>query len=430
MGAFHTITQSLAEGGLMAWDTLWALVLGFAISGAVQAFVSRTQMRRAMGDHTPSTVAGASFLGAVSSSCSYAASAMAKSLFAAGADFTTSMVFMFASTNLVVELGLVLWLLIGWQFALAEFVGGTIMIVLLSVVLPRVVPRTAQDRARDALSGSDTAGEGGGLAARGRIRSLGGWADAAGYMVSDLTMLRKELVVGFVVAGFLAEAVPTSVWQSLFITGHGAWSSLENVALGPFLAVISFVCSIGNVPLAAALWSGGISFGGTVSFVFADLITVPLLLIYRKYYGARLTGRLVGVFWVVMSVSGLATEYLFRAAGIIPTTHPAVVVTTTWHWNYTSVLDFVALAAFAGLYLLYRNRERFGGAQGYAKDPVCGMQVECASAPASQLQGDQRWYFCSDGCREAFAANPGRYLSSTQGGPGSGSPGATEVASR
>lgn len=418
MSVWHTITRSLAEGGLMFWDTLWALVLGFALSGVVQAFVSRAQMRRALGDHTPKTVARSSFLGAVSSSCSYAATAMAKSLFAAGADFTSAMIFMFASTNLVVELGLVLWLLIGWQFALAEFVGGTIMIILLAAIVPRVVPVTRADQARKALasrSGSDgqehargAAEDADDTAVPGRWRTLGGWADAAGYMVSDLTMVRKELAVGFVVAGVLAVAVPTSIWQALFITGHGGWSSLENVALGPFLALISFVCSIGNVPLAAALWSGGISFGGTISFVFADLITLPLLLIYRKYYGGRLTLRLLGVFWAVMSVSGLATEYLFKAAGIVPATHPAVVVATTWRWNYTTILDLIALVAFAGLYLLYRNRERIGGGQGYAKDQVCGMQVERASAPAQLTRDGQTWYFCSDGCAESFLAKSQR----------------------
>ncbi|MGH9066284.1 MAG: permease [Acidimicrobiales bacterium] len=428
MTVLHTIGQSLAEGGSMLWDTLWALVLGFALSGAVQAFVSRARMRRALGSHSPAVVARASFLGAVSSSCSYAASAMAKSLFAGGADFTSAMVFMFASTNLVVELGLVRWLLLGWQFALAEFVGGAIMVVLLSAILPRVVPPARERRTRQALprsshggdhdhgGGDDGPGHGGGDdhghghggedagSDPGRIRTWAGWADAASYMVSDLTMLRKELLVGFLVAGFLAVVVPTSVWQALFVTGHGVWSSLENVALGPFLALISFVCSVGNVPLAAALWSGGITFGGTVSFVFADLITIPLLLIYRKYYGGGLTLRLLGVFWAVMSLSGLATEYIFQAAGLVPTGRPPLVVAATWRWNYTTILDLVALAAFAFLYLLHRNRERLGGGRGYAKDPVCGMQVEQATAPARLETGGQTWYFCSDRCAESFGA--------------------------
>ncbi|MDQ1725086.1 MAG: uncharacterized protein QOG52_2114, partial [Frankiaceae bacterium] len=303
------VLDSLSAGLSMFWETLWALVVGFGLSGAVQAFVSRERMQRELGDHRPRTVAKAGLYGAISSSCSYAASALAKTLFARGADFTAAQAFMFASTNLVVELGVVLWLLIGWQFAAAEFVGGALMMALLGVVLPRVVPARAAEEARRRVLAIDTHGAGAHehdhepapvAAGPSGIRSRAGWSNAAGYTISDLTMLRKELVIGFVVAGFADAAVPISFWRSLFLTGHGGWSLLENAVLGPFLAIISFVCSIGNVPLAAALWSGGISFGGVIAFVFADLITVPLLLIYRKYYGTRLTLRLLATFWATM----------------------------------------------------------------------------------------------------------------------------------
>src|SRR5438067_1165519 len=235
-----TIGRSLSDGAGMFWETLWALVLGFGLSGVVQAFVSRAEMQRALGDHRPRTIAKAGFFGAISSSCSYAASALAKTLFQRGADFTAAQAFMFASTNLVLELGIVLWLLIGWQFAAAEFVGGAIMIVLLAVVLPRVVSSSEQTTARDALGTGHDGHAGhddpdaphptGSL--RDRVRSLAGWSDAAGYTISDLTMLRRELVIGFVVAGFADAAVPVRFWKSLFITGHGFWSSLENVVLG------------------------------------------------------------------------------------------------------------------------------------------------------------------------------------------------------
>jgi YHS domain-containing protein/uncharacterized membrane protein YraQ (UPF0718 family) len=420
-----TIGASLLDGAGMFWETLWALVLGFALSGAVQAFVSRAEMQKALGDHRPRTVAKASVFGAISSSCSYAASALAKTLFARGADFTAAQVFMFASTNLVVELGIVLWLLLGWQFALAEFVGGAIMIALLALVLPRVVRPAEQAAAREALGadaapGGATSRDGGAQDAalpwRQRIRSRAGWADAAGYTISDLTMLRKELVIGFVVAGFADAAVPVDVWRALFLTGHGFWSSLENVLLGPFLAVISFVCSVGNVPLAAALWSGGISFGGTIAFVFADLIALPLLLIYRRYYGTRITLKLLAVFWATMSIAGLATEYLFSAAGIEPSASAGMhgmVGRDVFGWNHTTVLDVIALVAFAGLYWLYRNRERFGGGAGYAKDPVCGMQVEVAHAPATATHDGTTYFFCSDHCRHRFDADPARFAAGT-----------------
>ena len=413
-GAAQAVGASLGEAATMFWNTLWALILGFGLSGAVQAFVSRHSMQRVLGDHRPATIGKAGVLGAVSSSCSYAASALAKTLFVRGADFTASMVFMFASTNLVVELGVVLWLLLGWQFALAELVGGAIMIVLLTVALPRVLPARRLGTARTALAADAGPGEGdGGGAAtplRERVRSRAGWSDAAGYTISDLTMLRRELVIGFLVAGFAAVLVPTTVWQSLFLTGHGFWSSLENAVLGPVLAMISFVCSVGNVPLAAALWSGGIGFGGVVSFVFADLITLPLILIYRKYYGTGLTLRLVAVFWATMSLAGLAVEYLFAALGILPGAAPPVPAMSGVSWNYTTWLNVVALVVLAVLVHLHRTRARHGGGTGYAQDPMCGMQVEIANAPASAEYDGGRYHFCCDGCRDGFLAQPERFV--------------------
>ena len=409
MSLFSGVWHGVDEAFFMFWETLWALVLGFALSGVVQAFVSRGSMRRVLGDHRPVTVGRASFFGVVSSSCSYASSALAKTLFARGADFTAAMVFMVASTNLVVELGIVLWLLIGWAFALAEFVGGAIMIVLLGLALPRVIPERWIADARDRLNREATPA---GMdepepvePLRERIRTRRGWGDASSYTISDLSMVGKELVIGFGAAGFLAALVPNDVWRSLFLTGHGFWSSLENVVLGPFLAIISFVCSVGNVPLAAALWQGGISFGGVVSFVFADLITLPLLSIYRRYFGTAITLRLLATFWATMSIAGLAVEYLFRGIGIADPGRPSMVVHTGFHWNYTTVLNLVAVAGFAVLYWLYRHRDTTGGR--YAKDPVCGMQVEVEHAPATATVGEQQYWFCSDHCRHRFVGEHG-----------------------
>jgi YHS domain-containing protein len=311
------------------------------------------------------------------------------------------MVFMFASTNLVIELGIVLWVLIGWEFALAEFVGGAIMIVLFVLAARVFLPRTETDAARSRLGEAEIRDADG---SRPRPTTLAGWADAASYTLADLKMLRKEMAAGYLVAGFLAVLVPTSVWHHVFVSGHGFWTSLENVVVGPFIAIVSFVCSVGNVPLAAALWHGGISFGGVVSFVFADLITLPLLLIYRRYYGGRLALKLLAIFWTVMSAAGLAVEYLFRAAGIEPTRRPAVVAPTGFQWNYTTYLDIVFLVVFAGLWWLARNQRRLGGGVGYAIDPVCGMQVEIANAAASTDREGEVAYFCSDHCRHRFEA--------------------------
>jgi uncharacterized membrane protein YraQ (UPF0718 family) len=439
MSVLHRAWHGLDEAFFMFWATLWALVLGFALSGAVQAFVSRGEMQRVLGNHRPATLGKASFFGVISSSCSYASTALAKSLFSRGADFTASLVFMIASTNLVVELGIVLWLLIGWQFALAEFVGGAIMIVLLGLIVPRAIPESWVSEARDRLNAeeaapasghdhrhgahdhdgthdggaTDEAGAGG-EALRSRIRSRRGWGDAAGYTISDLTMLRKELLIGFAVSGYLAALVPADFWRSIFWTGHGFWSSLENVLIGPFLAIISFVCSVGNVPLAAALWQGGISFGGVVAFVFADLITLPLLAIYRKYFGARIMVRILITFWLTMSFAGLAVEYVFQWLQVPPPARPEMVVHTGFSWNYTTFLNIAALLGFAVLYWLYRHRDLTSGQ--YAKDPVCGMQVEVAHAPASRRFESQTIYFCSDHCAHRFDADPRRFAAAAAAG--------------
>ncbi|HEX9624779.1 MAG TPA: permease [Streptosporangiaceae bacterium] len=454
------IGSSLREAFFMFWETLWALIGGFALSGAVQAFVPRETLRAKLGDHRPAAVTRASVVGALSSSCSYAASAMAKSLFAKGADFVTSMIFMFASTNLVVELGLVLVVLIGWEFVVAEYVGGIIMIVLLALLgslflsgravsAARAkldqeheqgtdrVHRTGHEQGAPASHGHDTHDHGGhdhdthdhgghDHEAHGTgdepaqpwqraIRTKAGWADAATYTVADLTMLRREMIIGFGVAGFIAVLVPNAFWHVFFITGHGIWTSIENAIVGPFIALISFVCSIGNVPLAAALWKGGISFGGVVSFIFADLIALPLVLIYRKFYGTRLALRMLAVFWAVMATAGLLTELIFSGAGLIPTSRPIQIVPEQLTWNYTTLLNIIFGGIFAFLYFLYRNRSRFGGGDGYAIDPVCRMQVEKSAAPRQVSIEGQTYWFCSDRCCDRFDAGPARFADVSSG---------------
>jgi YHS domain-containing protein len=248
-----------------------------------------------------------------------------------------------------------------------------------------------------------------------RLRSLAGWADAASFTMADITMLRREMLIGFGVAGFLAALVPTQVWSVVFISHHGLLTAVENAVIGPLIAIISFVCSIGNVPLAAALWKGGISFGGVVSFVFADLITLPLLLIYRKFYGGRLTLWILASFWLVMSVTGLVIGEIFSLLHLVPMIRPVRIVPESFAWNYTAILDLIFLAVLGTLYYLHRNRSRFGGGLGYAIDPVCGMQVETATAPArAEYQGNVFW-FCSDRCETKFVEAPARYADGKTG---------------
>jgi YHS domain-containing protein/uncharacterized membrane protein YraQ (UPF0718 family) len=357
---------------------------------------------------------------------------MTKSLFVKGADFVAAMVFMFASTNLVIELGIVLIVLMGWQFAVSEFVGGFIMIGLLASIgglwlRGRLVVQ-AKERLTEASGHDHEHGPPENEALQRqpwatKLRSKAGWADSSTYTMADLTMLRKELVIGYVVAGFLATLVPVHFWNTVFLHGHGFWTSLENVIVGPFIAIISFVCSVGNVPLAAALWHGGISFGGVISFIFADLIALPILLIYRRYYGTRLTLRILAVFWAVMATAGLITEGIFRIAGLVPKTRPTQIVPDHFSWNYTSYLNVIFLALFGLLYWTYRNRVRLGGGDGYALDPTCGMQIVMANAPASVMHDGTRFYFCSDHCAERFSADPERHadqlVNRSHGGHGS-----------
>lgn len=402
------LIAGLREGGWMFFDTFWALVLGFTLSGAVQAFVSRRQMQRSLGNHTLGSVGRASFFGMVSSSCSYAASALARSLVAKGADFTASMIFMFASTNLVIELGLVLWVLIGWQFALAEFVGGAIMILLLWLLLPRIVPAVPSHVLESPMRSGMPDVEDRPL--REKMKSRRGWSDAAGYTIGDFTMLRVELVVGFVVAGLAMTVVPLHVWRSLFLSGHGLWSAIENAIIGPFLAFISFVCSVGNVPLAAALWNAGITFGGVIAFIFADLLALPLVMIYRKYYGTQLAIRLSLTFWLVMSLSGLLTEGIFQLLKLIPSQSAGHMSQTHFGFNATTILNALALLVLLVVFWLYQTRDRTGASNEFAKDLVCGMQVRIADAPASTEHEGQMYYFCMQGCKEAFVANPQKYL--------------------
>jgi uncharacterized membrane protein YraQ (UPF0718 family)/YHS domain-containing protein len=418
VGWVDAIGRSLREGVFMFWETLWPLILGFGLSGAVQSFVSHDSLQRSLGDHRPRSLVRATGLGAISSSCSYAATAMSKSLFVKGADFVATLVFMFASTNLVVELGIVLVVLMGWQFAASEFVGGLIMIGLLGSLgglwLRGRLVASAREHLRSEAQGDHHHGppENTGLQEQpwaSKLRSTGGWADSATYTMADLTMIRKELLIGYVVAGFLATVVPVHLWNAIFLHGHGFWTSLENVIVGPLVALLSFVCSVGNVPLAAALWHGGISFGGVISFIFADLIALPILLIYRRYYGTNLTVRLLALFWLIMATAGLVTEGIFRAAGLVPKTRPTHIVPDHFSWNYTSYLNIAFLCLFGLLYWTYRNRARLGGGGGYALDPVCGMQVVTASAPATVIDAGQKYYFCSDRCADKFATDPHRY---------------------
>ncbi|MFI9272993.1 permease [Kitasatospora sp. NPDC052896] len=353
----QAIRHALSITGSMTWEIAWALILGFLLSAVVQAVVRRATVVRLLGDARPRTLALAAGLGMASSSCSYAAVALARSLFRKGADFTAALAFEIASTNLVVELGVILALLMGWQFTAAEFVGGPIMIVVLALLFrrwlsPRLV-REAREQADRGLAGSmeghaamdmSVRREGGFVQ---RLLSAEGFTSVAHVFVMEWVAILRDLVGGLLIAGAVAAWVPDSFWHSFFFAGHPLAARFWGPLVGPLVALVSFVCSVGNVPLAVVLWKGGISFGGVVSFVFADLLILPILNIYRKYYGLRMAAFLAGTSYLAMAAAGYAVELLFRALGLVPDQRHARIPMAGIRWDYTSWLNvaFLLLAA-------------------------------------------------------------------------------------
>ena len=352
-----TVGEGLEQSFLMAYQVWWALVLGFAISAIVQAWVPRERIESALAGSGPRPIAWATGLGAASSSCSYAAIAIAKSLFQKGASAASALTFQFASTNLVWELGLVLWVLIGWQFTLAEYVGGIVMVVVMVAMLRLFVSRRLEEQAREhaqqAEAGHQHHTAGGRMDWRARLGSARAWSDVAHNFRGDWTMLWKEISIGFLLAGFIA-LLGNDFFNSLFIQdAPPVVRTIENVLAGPLIAVLSFVCSIGNVPLAAVLWSGGISFAGVMAFIFADLIVLPIVLAYRKYYGWAFALRITALMFVTMVIAALIVDGIFSAADLIPTTRPTRDdIFGSVQVDYKLFLDVFGLIVFATLFWL------------------------------------------------------------------------------
>jgi uncharacterized protein len=375
-----TMGEGLKQSFLMAYEVWWALVLGFAISAIVQAWVPRERVQSALSGSGVGPLARATGLGAASSSCSYAAIAIAKSLFQKGASAATSLAFQFASTNLVWELGLVIWILLGWQFTLAEFVGGFVLIALMAVLLRRFVSPKLEERAREHAEhaqarhvhhSTQTEGDW-----RGRLTSVEAWSDVAHNFRGDWKMLWKEITLGFLLAGFIG-LLGDDFFNFLFIEDAPALvKTLENVIAGPIIAVLSFVCSVGNVPLAAVLWSGGIGFAGVIAFIFADLIVI----------------------------SALVVDGLFSLVGLVPDTRPSREdIFGSVELDYKLVLNLFGLVIFAELFYLTVRRG--------ATDPVCGMKVDRSKALRAVHAG-RTYFFCSEDCRSQFEANPEGYIQS------------------
>jgi len=375
----HSI-DALRMTGIMAWEILWALCFGFLLSAVIEAVVSKAQLSQLLPDSSPRTILKASALGAASSSCSYAATALARTLFRKGADFIASMAFQFASTNLVIELSVLLCVVLGWQFMAAEFIGGPIMIAIL-VLLLRTFLRPRLIEAARAQANRGLAGRMEGHAAMDmslhtgtfwqKISSRAGITATSHYYWMDWYSLIPDIALGLLISGILAAFVPTSFWQAFFLTNHPALARVWGPLIAPLVAVLSFVCSVGNVPLAAVLWNGGISFGGVISFLFADLLILPILNIYRKYYGLKVAAILAVLFYISMASAALAVEALFAALHLIPAHHQIALMNESVHWNYTTLLNiaFIAISALTLIRFL-----RTGGP---------AMLREMSNAPAS-----------------------------------------------
>jgi uncharacterized protein len=356
MDIVTAISHALWMAFAMLWEILWPLILGFGLSAVVQAIVSKSEMTKLLPDDSPRSLAIASGLGAASSSCSYAAVALARSIFRKGANFTAAMAFQLASTNLVAELTIIIIVLMGWQFAAAEFLGGPLMVVLMALLFRRFLSNKLLAEART-QAGRGLKGKMEGHAEMDmsvtegplwqRITSNAGLTATSHYFVMDVLAVWKDIAAGLLIAGALAAWVPGDFWKEFFLVSHPVAAKFWGPIVGPLVAVVSFVCSVGNVPLAAVLWNGGISFGGVIAFIYADLLVLPIIDIYRKYYGWKVTGLVVAVFFVAMVIAALLVEFLFEVLGLIPSHRSARIVEMSISFNYTSVLNIIFLVIAA-----------------------------------------------------------------------------------
>jgi uncharacterized protein len=365
MPILTNIAQALLMAFSMLWEILWPLILGFTLSGIVQAVVSHQAIARALGGDTPKNLTLATLFGIASSSCSYAAIALARSIFQKGASFTAAMVFELASTNLVIELGIILIVLMGWQFMAAEYLGGLLMVLILAVIFrltltPRLIQR-AKSQAEKGVMGRMEGHSAMDMSVTGvsfwhKLFSSKGFTAVSNYFVMDWASVWVDITLGLLIAGALAAWVPDSFWRAFFLSNDPTLARIEGPLVGPLIAIVSFVCSVGNVPLAAVLWKGGISFGGVVSFIFADLIILPILDIYRKYYGWKVMSYILVTFYITMAAAGYIVEFLFAALGIIPQNRNVVAITEGIQWNYTTVLNIIFLALAAILVIRFLRR--------------------------------------------------------------------------
>ena len=425
----NAILHALQLSLFMLWEVFWPLAFGFLLSAMVQTVVSKRAVASALGKPDLKGFVLSLGFGAASSSCSYAAVAVGRALFRRGANFVNAIIFEFASTNLVFELGLVLLILLGWQFVAAEFAGGLLMAVILWIVFKVTLRQRMVDEAKrqaergvfgsthEAHGDMDMSITDGPFLSR--LFSPRAFTAISHTFFMDVNALYQDIGLGFLIAGALAAWVPNSWWQAFFLTNHPTLNAFWSPLIGPVISMLSFVCSVGNVPLAVVLWNGGISFGGVISFIFADLIILPILNIYRKYYGRRMSLYLLGVSYLAMALAGFLVGGAFQLLRFAPTNHHVTVFETQPTWNYTTFLDIAFLILMAvmawrffttgGMEMLRAHARRPEPGAKLVRDPVCGMSVDPAAAKEKVEYVGTTHYFCSAGCRSAFDKDPARY---------------------
>jgi len=430
----NAILHALQISLFMLWEVFWPLAFGFLLSAMVQTVVSKKAVAGALGKPDLKGFVLSLGLGAASSSCSYAAVALARALFRRGASFVNAIIFEFASTNLVFELGLVLLILLGWQFVAAEFAGGLLMAVILWILFKVTLSRRMVDEAKrqaergvfgsthEAHADMDMSITDGPFLPR--LFSPRAFTAISHSFFMDLNALYVDIGVGFLIAGALAAWVPNSWWQAFFLTNNPTLNEFWGPLIGPVISMLSFVCSVGNVPLAVVLWNGGISFGGVISFIFADLIILPILNIYRKYYGGRMSLYLLGVSYAAMAIAGFLVGGAFQLLGLAPTNHHVTVFETQPTWNFTTFLDIAFLILMAvlawrffttgGMEMLRAHARRPEEGVKLVRDPVCGMSVDPATTKEKVEHAGATYYFCSEGCRSTFEKDPARYAAQVE----------------
>jgi uncharacterized membrane protein YraQ (UPF0718 family) len=440
------VLESLRIGVGFLWTAAWAIIMGLTITSFVQVYVSKERMARVLGEDDLGSLGKATVFGAASSGCSFGAVAIGKGLFKKGAHTVNVLAFMFASTNLIVELGLMILILLGWEFLVAELLGGLILIAVTALIVHLTLPENLFARVREELNERESAADvtedptcgmegkdefslttdggetlkfcsagcletyqqevssSGGW--RDELLSWGGWYKVGNQYRKEWSMIWKDVIAGFLISGFVIVFVPRWVWNTLFLQGEGLLFSAENAIMGVAIAVISFVGSIGNVPFAVALWGGGVSFAGVIAFVYADLITIPVLNVYRKYYGWHVMAYILGVFFVTMAFSGFLMELLFDALGIVPDLAGGQTASEQAYFklDYTFYLNLIAFSLSGFLLYVYR---RGLGAPGQYRDPVCGMRTD--DDEPSLTHDGETYYFCSNACKRAFERHPMKY---------------------